>query len=394
MSADPSPARGTGPTIYLSAGETSGDRYGGRLARALRDRLPDVRLLGTGGREMASAGVSLLAELDDLAVLGLAEVVRSVPFFLHLRRRVRRCLVRQEVDLVVPIDYPGFNLPLARFASGRGIPVLYYIAPQVWAWHRSRIRSLARYADRLCVVLPFEEEIFREASAAVEFVGHPLLDESEGGAPPAGGDPGEGTGAGHGPDRTVLGLFPGSRRQEVVRLLPVFRETARRLRERRPGLRILVARSPHLDPTDYPATGQGGLEGRLVPPEEAARSATAALTKSGTMTLELALHRTPMVVAYRMHPMTFWLARHLVEVDHVALVNLIADRRLVPEYLQEEVEPEPLAEALRPLLDRGSQERRRMADGLSTVAGRLGRPGVAGRVADRCAELLGRTTHP
>lgn len=378
MSADLAPGEGGGPTIFLSAGETSGDRYGGRLARALRERIPGVTLLGMGGQEMASADVRLLADLQDLAVLGLAEVARSVPFFVRLRRRVRRCLVREGVDLVVPIDYPGFNLPLARFASRRGISVLYYIAPQVWAWHRSRARSLAQYADRLCVVLPFEEEVFRATSAEVEFVGHPLLDEEH---VPA-----------ETPEREVdsgppvLGLFPGSRAQEVARLLEPFLGAAGQLSLRYPELRIVVARSPHLDASQYPGVGAG----RLVPAEEAARTATAALTKSGTMTLELALHGTPMVVAYRMHPVTFWLARRLVRVDHVALVNLIAGRRLVPELLQDEVVPDRLVRAVSPLLDGGSARRQEVREGLSAVSSRLGRPGVAERVADRCVELLER----
>lgn len=327
---------------------------------------------------MADAGVRLLAELDDLAVLGLAEVLASVPFFVRLRRRVRRCLVREGVDLVVPIDYPGFNLPLARFARRRGIRVLYYVAPQVWAWHRSRIRSLVQHTHRLCVVLPFEEELFRAAGARADFVGHPLLDEERRVAPPGEGEAGEGR-------EPVLGLFPGSRGQEVDRLLEPFLGAARLLRRgRTAGLRVLVARSPHLSPARYP----GVRPGDLVDAEEAARRADAAVTKSGTMTLELALHGTPMAVAYRMHGLTFWLARRLVEVDHVALVNLIAGRRLVPEFLQEDVTPESLAAAVTPLLDEESPERRRMLEGLSEVAGRLGEPGVATRVADRCVELL------
>ena len=327
---------------------------------------------------MEGAGVRLLAGLEDLAVLGLAEVVSSIPFFVRLRRRVHRCLAEEDVDLVVPIDYPGFNLPLARFATRRGIRVLYYVAPQVWAWHRSRIRSLVQHTHRLCVVLPFEEELFRAAGARADFVGHPLLDEERSVSENGGEPPGEGS-----DERPVLGLFPGSRAQEVERLLEPFLEAARLVEEERP-VELVVARSPHLGPAQYP----GVPAGSLIRAEEAARRAHAALTKSGTMTLELALHGTPMVVAYRMHPLTFWLARRLVEVEHVALVNLIAGRRLVPELLQDQARPEALAREVAPLLRADAPERERMVSGLAGVARRLGSPGVAGRVADRCVELL------
>ncbi|MGH7556164.1 MAG: lipid-A-disaccharide synthase, partial [Longimicrobiales bacterium] len=166
----------SGPRILLSAGEPSGDLHGAALARALLSRWPDAELYGLGGPLMASAGVRLLASLDQLAVMGLVEVASRIPFFLGLLRRVRRELVSAPPDLVIPIDYPGFNIRLARAAKARDVPVLYYIAPQVWAWHGSRVRQLAQYTDRMAVILPFEEAMFREAGADATFVGHPLLD--------------------------------------------------------------------------------------------------------------------------------------------------------------------------------------------------------------------------
>jgi lipid-A-disaccharide synthase len=166
-----------GPRIFLSAGEPSGDLHGARVAEALHRRWPDAELFGLGGDGMAAAGVQLLAHVDQLAVMGFVEVLRHLPYFVELMKTVKRAIADRRPDLVIPIDYPGFNLRLARHAREQGTPVLYYIAPQVWAWHRSRMKQLARNTDRLAVILPFEEELFREAGANATFVGHPLLDQ-------------------------------------------------------------------------------------------------------------------------------------------------------------------------------------------------------------------------
>lgn len=379
------------PVVFLSAGEASGDRYAGSLAREIRRRVPDARLLGMGGRRMQAAGVERIAGLDRLAVMGIAELAGSLAYFLRLRRRARARLVREDVDLLVAVDYPGFNLPLASFASGRGVPVLYYAPPQVWAWRRGRAGRLADAADLVCAVLPFEEEILSEAGARVEFVGHPLLDETE---PAAGAGGGQGDAAGRhreaadaGRADSVpaprLGLFPGSREQEVHRMLAPMIGAARRLARRRPSLEVAVARAPGVPEAAY--ADAGDLPTCSAP--EAARRSTAALAASGTVTLELALHDTPMAVAYRMHPVTYGLARRLVQVEDVALVNLLHGSRLVPELLQGEATGENMARAVAPLLDPGP-DRKRVRRGLARVRSRLGRPGVAGRVADGAVRLI------
>ena len=324
---------------------------------------------------MAAEGVVLLADLDRLAVLGFAEILRHLPDLARLRREVRRFLVEQDVDLLVPIDYPGFNLPLARFARRRGVRVLYYIAPQVWAWHESRARKLAEYADLVCVVLPFEEERLQRWGVRTRFVGHPLLDReeyaSQQGRPRS--------------DVPVLGIFPGSRRQEVQRLLPPFLEAGRLLAREIPNLDIQVARARDLPPSVY--VELGGI--RLVEAEEASRSATAAITKSGTITLQLALDDVPMVVGYQVSPVTYAVARRVVRVDHISLVNLVAGREVVPEFVQGEATPGALAAAAASLLDRDSPGRREQLAGLLEVRVRLGRPGAAARVAEECVRLLG-----
>ncbi len=359
--------------IFLAAGEPSGDLHGAELARELKRQIPGVRLYGLGGSSMAAEGVELLADLDRLAILGFAEVVRHLPDLARLRREVRRFLIERKIDLLVPIDYPGFNLPLAGYARRKEIPVLYYIAPQVWAWHESRARKLARDTNLVCVVLPFEEERLRDWGVRTRFVGHPLLDRESQLT-----EPGDAT-----CDQS-LGIFPGSRVQEVERLLPTFLEAARELTARVPDLSIHVARA-----RDLPDSAYGDLgEATLVEAESVLRSARAAITKSGTITLQLALAGVPMVVGYRVNSLTYAIARRLVSVDHIALVNLVAGRGVVPEFIQDEVTPAAVARAALPLLGVDSPERRRQIAGLREVADRLGTPGAAARVAGECSRLL------
>ncbi|MEJ2202490.1 MAG: lipid-A-disaccharide synthase [Gemmatimonadota bacterium] len=370
------------PTILLLAGEASGDHHAAGVARALRARLPGVRLVGTGGPLMAEEGVELLAGLDDLAVMGFVEVVRHLRFFRRLMKRVVGLLEAGEVDLVIPVDYPGFNLRVTQAAHRRGIPVLYYIAPQVWAWKPGRARRLARQADHVAVILPFEVEILRAVGADVSFVGHPLLEHT--------GDLPDRTSFcsrwGLDPTRPLLALLPGSRRQELDRHLELFQAAARHVRARYAEVQPVLARA-----TSVP---ESWLEEAEVPVVDETRAllrhARAALVKSGTSTLEAALAGVPFVMAYRTHPLTYRMAVRLVRVPHIALANLVAGAPIVPEVLQDAATADRLAALLTPLVG-DSPARERQLAGLERVRGALGSPGASGRVAAKAISLLERS---
>ena len=366
----------------ILAGEASGDAHGARVAHEIRRRWPGVEMVGLGGPGMAGAGVRLLAGLDELAVMGFVEVVRRLPFFRRLERRLVRLLENEPPELVIPVDYPGLNLRIAAHAARSGIPVLYYIGPQVWAWKAGRAERLSRLANRIAVILPFEAALYRAHGGRAHFVGHPLLDEEINAEPHS-----LARGLGVEPGRPVLALFPGSREQELRRHTGPFIATARELQRRVPELAVIVSRVPSLARSAYRSFP--------FPMTEDAHSlralATAGLVKSGTSTLEAALAEMPFAVTYVAHPVTFLLARRLVRIPHVALANLVAGDRVVPEFIQGDMAPLAVADALEPLLDRSSPEREAMVAGLRKIRHALGSPGAAARVVDLAEEVLRET---
>jgi lipid-A-disaccharide synthase len=368
---------GDAPRILVSAGEPSGDLHGAEVITALRARLPMARIDAVGGPRMREAGGTLLFPMERLSAMGGVEIVGRLPAHVGLYRRLAAGFRRHDWDLVLPIDYPGFHVRVARAARRAGVPVLYYIPPQLWAWRPGRARALAAAVDRLAVILPFEPAFFAGVGLPATYVGHPLLDRP---APPTREEARRALGIA--PGARVLALFPGSREQEVRSHWATFLAAAERLRAEGRCDEIVVATTPA---GRYPDPGPAHLcsDSRLV-----LAAADACLAKSGTTTLEAALADVPMAVAYRMHPLSFALARRLVTVQWVSLVNLIADREVVPELLQERLTVPGLVGALGPLLAAGSPERQAQLAGLEEVRRRLGSPGASARVAALAAELL------
>ena len=359
------------PAVFLSAGEASGDRHGASLAQALQTAAPDCRLAGIGGDRMAAAGVRLIRHLRPLQAVGLVEAVGSLPAHVDALRSARRELRAGHYDVAVLVDYPGFHRRLAAVASGFGIPVLHYIAPQFWAWGRWRVAGHRRTVTHTAVILPFEETFFRARRVPATYVGHPLRDAAP--IPRAAAR----ARLGLPEDAAVLGLFPGSRPRELALLWPPFRDAADALRRSQPGLRILVA---GLAEARLP--GLTALDGRLAPADLVAAAADAAIAKSGTTTLELGLAGTPHLLAYRMHPVTFAAARLAVAVPWVGLVNLILDRPVVPELLQSAVRSSAIAGVVRELLSPASPAAARQRAAFDELPGRLGPPGAARRTAE------------
>ncbi|MBU6367400.1 MAG: lipid-A-disaccharide synthase [Gemmatimonadetes bacterium] len=365
--------------VLFVVGEASGDLHAGKVAEALRVAVPDLPLAAIGGGHLRRAGASILVDVAELAVMGFTEVLAHIPRHALLLRRLSARLRSGRVGLVVLLDYPGFNLKVAAAARAAGVPVLYYITPQVWAWGAGRLATLSARITKAAPILPFEEALLRSHGVDATFVGHPLLDRaadlptmSEARAR-----------LGLDPSAPVLAVFPGSRRSELARHLDPFVATAALLRQRIPALQVVVSVAPTVDipatQCPFPLVRDASFT--------VLRAATAGLLKSGTTTLEAAVAGLPHVIGYRTSALTYAIARRLVTIPHIGLVNVVADREVSREFVQGAFRPDAVADALVPLLDPQSQARRAAVDGLAAVRARLGTPGAAGRVAAMALEL-------
>ena len=362
----------------MVAGEASGDLHGATLARALGTLAPGLRLAGMGGSEMAAAGVRLVQRAERVTVVGGTEALGRLPALWRAFQTLRRHLRERRPRVLVLIDFPEFNMRLARVARRLGVPVVYFIAPQVWAWRRGRVRAMARDVSRVLAIFPFEIGFYQEAGVPVEFVGHPLLDV----LPPF--DRAAARDGLAAPDETLVGLLPGSRDAEVRRHLSVLLGAGSAILARRPGTRFVVpvARTIPAGPIRA-AADASGLPGTVLPGDSHRVMAAAdlLLVASGTATLESACYGTPMVVLYRLSWLSHALARLLVRgVSHIALPNIVAGREIVPELIQRDATPAGLAAAaLRLLEDDGARAAQRLA--LREVRARLGDAGAGLRAA-------------
>lgn len=375
----------------IVTGEASGDMHGARLVRSMLGRNPALIFCGMGGNELSAAGVEILYDAAKLAVVGLTEVISHLGDILAARKALIRRMQSDPPDLLILIDYPDFNLLLAARAKKLGIPIFYYISPQVWAWRKGRTRKIGRLADRIGVILPFEKDFYAGYGITVDFVGHPLMDGVqttmtreaflEQQAVPA--------------NNTIIGLLPGSRSKEIRNLLPDFLEAAKKLQNRlETDCTFLLPKASTVPLSLLHENGLNEYEKQLdirVINEnryDLMGACAAVVAASGTVTLELAILGIPTVVTYRVSPRTYRLGRLLVRnVEFFSLVNLIGGRRIIPELLQDEVSPQAIADHLAPLLQ-DQQSRREVLMGLTEVRERLGRPGASERAADIALEML------
>lgn len=323
-----------GPRIVLCAGELSGDMHAAHVVSALKRHLPGSVVRGMAGAQCAAAGMQVGFQYRDYAVIGFTAILASLPRFYRLEKSLRALI--DDADLFIAVDYPGLNLRLCDYAHARGKRVLYYIAPQVWAWGAGRIERMRRSVDRVAVVLPFETKIYLDAGIQAEFVGHPFITDHELAAPLAE------------TEREGIALLPGSRAGEVASMLPLFLQSAALLRLRYPGLPVVVGRSPVVNPSLYDeCVRRSGLDVTLGDGAAAVLSrARAALVASGTATLESALLETPLVIAYRTGRLNYALAKRLVRIPDVGLVNVLLGERVAPELVQDAATPAALAGAI------------------------------------------------
>jgi lipid-A-disaccharide synthase len=372
--------------ILLVAGEVSGDLHGAHLLEAIHRIDPEIEFSGVGGEGLERKGMKLLYPSHSLSVVGITEVLLKLRSILKALRELKKSLDRERPDLIILIDFPDFNLRLAKMAYQRGIPVLYYISPQVWAWRPKRVKLIARWVKKMVVLFPFEVPLYEAAGVDVEWVGHPLIDIVK----PTLSREAAFQRFGLDPQCRTIGLLPGSRMHEVQRLLPPLLASSHLLQKEIPGLQFIIPLAPGIPKT----TLSPWLRNIPVPVKvvegwtyDVMNLSELLITASGTATLEGAILGKPMVIVYRVSLLSSWIGRALIRVDHIGLVNLVAGEGIVPELIQDDVKPQRIAEeALRILRD--PILCRRMTESMAKVRQSLGEPGAAQRAARIVTSLL------
>jgi lipid-A-disaccharide synthase len=379
----------------LSCGESSGDLYAGALAAELRAQAPDVEVFGFGGPRLRAAGGRLIGDFAGLSVTGLTEALRVIPRSFAMLRRLEEAARETRPDVFVAIDFPDFNFRLMAAMRRLGIPIVYYISPQLWAWRAGRMRTMQRFVDRVLVIFPFEEAIYRDAGVPVTFVGHPLVELARA------GQPRDEFQLAHGltPGKPTIALLPGSRPNELHRIVPTMAAALPMIAARVRDAQFVIAAAPSLDgalfaplqhalrsSTNGDERAPGATPGNRITlirerADEVLATSDVAITASGTATVQAALHECPMVVVYRLSPMTYAIGKPFVRVDTYAMPNLIAGERVVPELIQEGFTAERVADEAVSLLQ-DQARRARVVEGLRRVRERLGAPGASRRAAE------------
>jgi lipid-A-disaccharide synthase len=370
----------------IVAGETSGDLHGASLVQAILELAPDVKFRGIGGRRMQEAGVELLAHAADMAVVGLTEVIAKFNQIRKVLNLMKADLAASKPDLLILIDYPDFNLMLGKAAKALGVKIFYYISPQVWAWRRGRIKKIRSIVDKMAVILPFEEQLYRNEDVDATYVGHPLLDTVTIKYTRAEALQQFGLNDG----ATTVGLLPGSRDTEIARLLPVMMNASEILVKKMPGTQFVLPLAETLDLESVgKILGQYSVPVRIVHHDtlDAMACSDLVIVASGTATLEAALLGKPMVIVYKVSPVSYYIGKRIIKVEHIGLANLIAGKTIVPELIQDEANPERIAtEVIHILSDEARL--RQIKQELREVREKLGEPGAARRAARLACDLL------
>jgi lipid-A-disaccharide synthase len=338
-------------TILVTCGETSGDEHASLLVKKIRSLDPDCRVIAMGGERLREAGAEIIFPLEEFAFMGFAEIISGIPRIILLENKLKKILREEGIDLYIPVDYPGMNLRIAGYARSRGVPVMYYISPQVWAWGGWRTNRIGRSVDLMAVILPFEEKFYRDRNIPVYFVGHPMLEEIP--------SPGTEKRLPESDMEIKIVLYPGSRRQEMKRVFPAILGGVKIIASRIPEAKFVLGLAPIFKESEIEISPE--LLGRIRISRDGAselEDATLAIATSGTVTLQSALSGTPTIVVYRTSGFTYALGRRLVRIPHIAMPNVLAGKEIVPELIQNEVTPERIAsEAIKLLKDpRGYSE--------------------------------------
>lgn len=372
--------------IMMSAGEASGDMHAAAVAAELKRIMPDADLFGMGGADMRKSGVRIIYDIENLGIIGVVEVIRHIPFFFRLRAFLKKAMVEEKPDVLVCVDYPGFNMKLAHVAKELGIPVIYYIAPTIWAWNKGRAKNIVRDVEQVASIFPFEAEAYRKAGARVTFVGHPLADTVK---PSMSFE--EAMDYFHGnPDKKRVLLMPGSRKNEVAGLLPVMIQAAEKLAEKEECQFFIPRASTISKEMLLSIIGKTSLSIEITEGHQydLMHICTACVASSGTATLETALMELPTVLVYKLAPFTWFLANLLVHVKYAGLPNLLLGREVTPELLQDRAQAENIVSILLPWLQ-DEKARQKNIEEIREVRKALGSGGAVHRVAELIIKTAG-----